>query len=103
MIFKDFLPDSTLKEYVQCYRIVHFDFSKIANPPVKFYPPKPENCLHFFLKGSISIESVEHDKETCNQPVLFGQHTSTYIRYNTVEISNFQVVFQPSVLLRLTG
>ncbi len=35
MILKDFLPSPATREFVQCYRIVHFKFEKTAQLPFK--------------------------------------------------------------------
>jgi hypothetical protein len=49
MLLKDFIPKPVLKDYVQFYRIVHFNFTEHQPIPVKAYPPKPENCLIFYI------------------------------------------------------
>lgn len=103
MILKDFLPIPTLREFIRCYRIVHFDFSKFSEIPKKVYPPKPENCLHFFILGNMEIETNDNKKEIFKNPVFVGQQTLPFKRYNTKKIINFQIVFQSSALYLLTG
>lgn len=105
MILKDFLPDPAFREFVQCYRIVHFEFDKITEAPVKVYPPKPEECIYFILKGSFDIEFINCNKKNLQLPIiLFGQQASVNRRYFFGnEFLNFQIVFQPAGLFRLTG
>ena len=102
MIIKDFLPSAHLQEFIQCYRLVHFDFTKLSETPVKLYPPKPENCLHFFIEGHIEIDK-DDKRLVYKNPVLVGQQTLAFKRYNTKKIINFQIVFQSSAIYRLTG
>ena len=105
MILKDFLPSPAVREFIQCYRIVHFEFDKIAEASVKVYPPKPEECIYFILKGSLEIEFSNCNKQNLQLPIiLFGQQTSVNRRYIFGnEFLNFQIVFQPTGLFRLTG
>jgi hypothetical protein len=62
MLLKDFLPASALRDYVQWYRIVHFEFDGSAKIPFKMYPHKPGHVLHFFVKGSFAIEEGDDGK-----------------------------------------
>lgn len=103
MILKDFLPSLELREFVRCYRIVHFEFDKTATAPFKAYPPKPEVILHFFLKDSFAIEGIDSDKKHQPPVTLIGQRTFVTKQYNGNDFLNFQVVFQPTALFRLTG
>ncbi len=63
MLLRDFLPASSLREFVQCYRIVHLNFDNFNNIPFKAYPPKPEQCLHFFLRDFLAIQKSGDKKE----------------------------------------
>src|SRR5688572_20895355 len=104
MILKDFLPGSALREFVQCYRIVHFEFGNAPELPFKAYPPKPEECLHFFLRGGEHIELGNSPKKDYQlQTVVIGQQTSVMNRYINGNLLNFTIVFQPAGLFRLTG
>ncbi len=105
MILKDFLPNPAFREYIQCYRICHFEFDKTTETSVKAYPPKPEECVYFIFKGSIEIEFMNCGKKNLDLPiVLFGQQTSINKRYFFGSVFlNFQIVFQPTGLFRLTG
>src|SRR5438445_412141 len=99
MIIKDFDPSYLVKDYVQCYRIIHFVF-KENEIPIKFYPPKPENCLHFFIDGYISISNTSGSKEIYDQPVVAGMQTNAFQRLTGKIILNFQIVFQPNAIFR---
>jgi AraC-like DNA-binding protein len=104
MILKDFLPSPSLREFVQCYRIVHFEFDKTNEAFFKAYPPKPEDCLHFFLKGGEAVELLNTAKKDYEFPiVLVGQQTSVMRRYPGNSFLSLQVVFQPTGLFRLIG
>jgi AraC-like DNA-binding protein len=104
MILRDFLPAPELREFVQCYRIVHFEFDETSEVPVKAYPPKPEVCLHFILRGNIETESADRiTKESLFPITLAGQQTTIIYRYNSSSLLNLQIVFQPTAVFRLTG
>ncbi|MEP6949801.1 MAG: helix-turn-helix domain-containing protein [Ginsengibacter sp.] len=105
MILKDFLPNPAFREFIQCYRICHFEFDKSTQTSVKAYPPKPEECIYFIFKGSLEIEFMNRGKKNLDLPIiLFGQQTSINKRcfFGSVFL-NFQIVFQPTGLFRLTG
>src|SRR5882672_4656037 len=104
MILKEFLPAPAFREFIQWYRIVHFEFDKTAAFPFKAYPPRPEECLHFFLRDREAVELINRPKKDYQlQMVLVGQQTSVMNRYAGKDFLNFQVVFQPTGLYRLTG
>jgi len=103
MLLKDFLPGISLMEFVQCYRIVHFDFSATGQVPFKAYPPKPENCLHFFLRDRFAIGNKEDDKEYQPLMLFTGQQTSLVKQYTGKDFLDVQVVFQPTGIFRLRG
>lgn len=104
MILKDFLPTAAVREFIYCYRIVHFEFDKSAESPFKIYPPKPEECLLFYLRDREEIEVAGYEKKDYKLPVvLIGQQTSIMKRYAGKNFLNFQIVFQPTALFRLTG
>lgn len=102
MILKDFLPDIALKEFIRCYRIVAFN--KPVEVPFKVYVPKPEESLLFYLKEREEIELCGCKKrDYCFPVALLGQQTSITKRFVRKFFSNFQIVFQPAALFRLTG
>lgn len=104
MIIRDFLPNPVFSEFIQCYRIVHFDFMGVEVVPFKAYTPKPEVCLHFFLHDQEEVEMMNSQKTSYNFPVvLTGQQTSLMKRYVGRDFLNFQIVFQPTSMFRFTG
>lgn len=104
MLLRDFLPDPKLKEFVQCYRIAHFEFANANERFFKAYPPKPEVCLHFILRGKIEVEFAGLNKKTTQfAATLIGQQTAVIPRYNSSSLLNFQIVFQPTAVFLLTG
>lgn len=105
MILKDFAPHPSLNEFVQCYRIVHFDFAHAAEPVLKAYAPKPEVCLHFFLRERELVQLGDDPPKDYGFPVvLAGQQTSVFNRFLLgKDFRTFNIVFQPTALFRLTG
>lgn len=104
MILKDFLPNIAFREFIRCYRIVHLEFYKSAEFPFKVYTPKPEECLLFYLKEREELELNACEKKDYHFSVgLFGQQTSITKRFAGKSFLNFQIVFQPTALFRLTG
>ncbi|MBT1687364.1 helix-turn-helix domain-containing protein [Dawidia soli] len=105
MILKDFAPHPSLREFVRCYRIVHFDFVKMPEPVFKAYAPRPEVCLHFFLRERELVQLGNGPKMDYKFPVvLAGQQTSVINRYlQGKNFITFNIVFQPTALFRLTG
>lgn len=103
MLLKDFLPCPEVREFVRNYRIVHFTFGKNAIIPAKAYPPKPEFVLHFFLRGNWAIGKSDGKKEYQPPVTFIGQRTFVTQQYTNDDFLNFQIVFQPTALFRLTG
>ena len=103
MLLRDFFPSPELRAFVQCYRIVHLEFDKSGPVPVKAYPPKPEQCLHFFLRDFFAIEKAGVEK-TCQPDILLiGQQTSVVRQFTGRDFIDVQIVFQPTALFRMTG
>ena len=105
MILKDIAPHPSLSEFVRCYRIVHFDFLQAPEPVLKAYAPRPEVCLHFFLRERELVQIGNGQKKDYKFPVvLVGQQTSVVNRYLLGnDFLTFNIVFQPTALFRLTG
>ncbi len=103
MLLKDFTPSPAISDLVRCFRICHFTFDQTITIPGKVYPPKPEMVLHFFLRDAWAIEQESGRKEYQPPITLTGQRTFVRNQYNGRDFINFQVVFQPTALFRLTG
>ena len=105
MILKDVAPHPSLNEFVRCYRIVHFGFLKTHEPVHKAYAPRPEVCLHFFLRERELVQISNAPTTDYKFPVvLAGQQTSVINRYLLgQDFMTFNIVFQPTALFRLTG
>lgn len=103
MILKEFLPHPAFREFVQWYRIIHFEFDKFIQIPFKVYSPKPEECLYFILQDSLMLELNNSTKRDSQLPIVIGQQTIVNRRYFHKKFLNLQVVFQPTGLFRLTG
>ncbi|QHT70845.1 AraC family transcriptional regulator [Rhodocytophaga rosea] len=105
MILQDFKPHPSLNEFVQCYRIVHFDFMQAKEPILKAYAPRPEVCLHFFLRERELVQLGGGPTTDYHFPVvLAGQQTSVINRYLLgKDFMTFNIAFQPTALFRLFG
>lgn len=103
MILKDFLPVPALSEFVQCYRIAHFVFDKEMPVVYKRYPPRPEQCLHFIIRGNEIVQFAHHTRGAGLPIAIVGQPTSAFIRFLENEFLIFQIAFLPGALFRLTG
>lgn len=103
MILRDFLPNPALSEFVQWYRICHFEFDNSYNIPIKAYPPKPEQILHFFLRDFWAIQKTDGKKYVQPSMMLAGQRTSLVKQTTGSNFINVQIVFQPTAVFRLTG
>lgn len=105
MILKDLPPHPSLSEFVRCYRIVHFNFTSGTEPVFKAYAPRPEICLHFFLRERELVQIGDGPRKDYKFPVvLAGQQTSVINRYlQGKTFITFNIVFQPTALFRLTG
>lgn len=104
MVLHQFIPSPSLTEFVRVYRIVHFVFDSSVVVPFKPYPPKPEHCLSFFPKDTESFEYASTKKRISNlKTIICGQQNELTNRYPSNDYINFQVVFQPAALYRLTG
>jgi AraC-like DNA-binding protein len=82
-----------------------FDFVNAPEPVLKAYAPRPEICLHFFLRERELVQLGNGPKKDYQFPVvLVGQQTSVINRYLLgKDFKTFNIVFHPSALFRLTG
>lgn len=103
MLLRDFQPHPDLREFIQWYRICHFEFGKTGTVPVKAGAPKPENILHFFLRDFWAIQRPGDVKIVQPSIVLIGQRTSLVHQFTGSTFLNVQIVFQPTGVFRLTG
>ena len=103
MILSDFLPGPALREFVQCYRIAHFVFDKMVHGVYKLYPPRPEQCLHFIIRGNESVRFANGTSCVGLPIAILGQQTSVIKRIPENEFLIFQIAFQPGALFKLTG
>jgi AraC-like DNA-binding protein len=103
MLLRDFLPHPLLREFIQWYRICHFEFGKSEVIPVKSAVPKPENILHFFLRDYWAIQRSYENIYVQPSVVFVGQRTFLVQQHTGYNFLNIQIVFQPTGVFRLTG
>lgn len=104
MILKNFLPKPCFEEYVQFYRIVHFNFEGIKQQPVKHYAPRPEHCLAFYPYDK-EIINYNNSKQVNVMPALLSGQQLSISKRSIVgnKFLSFQIIFKPAGLYRLTG
>ena len=104
MIFKDFHPSPHLQEFVEIYHLRHFVLPAVKKLPFKPYPPRPEQCIAFYPRGT-EITEIVPDGVKIEKPrsVISGQFTNKINRYISNDFIILLVVFKPGALHRLTG
>ncbi|MGN6165350.1 MAG: helix-turn-helix domain-containing protein [Flavisolibacter sp.] len=104
MIAREILPSPSLKEYIQHYRLRHFVFSTGVQPPPKPFPPRPEQCLSFYVRGCETVCYANGATYQKPRSVLSGQFTGRANRYVSYpEVLMIIVDFKPGALYRLTN
>jgi AraC-like DNA-binding protein len=104
MLIKDILPNKEISEYIQCFRIVHMVPANGISHFSKYYIPKPEMVLHAIIKGVQKIKLTTNPAtEFIYKYFLSGQQTAPVIFNGTGEFINFQIVFKPTALYKITG
>ncbi|MGG7666823.1 helix-turn-helix domain-containing protein [Dyadobacter sp. BHUBP1] len=103
MILRDIRPHPGLREFIRCYRLVHFEFAQDDLIPVKTYPPKPEQILHFFLHDFFAVQKQNGPIQRQPAMMLAGQRSFVTNQYNGCHFIDVQIVFQPTAVFQLTG
>ena len=105
MIAKDFLPRLPLSNYISQYRLRHFVFANGITPSVKPFPPRPEQCLTFYVRGTETSRYLREGVEiTKTKAVVSGQFTQRVDRYVSYpEILMIIVDFKPGALYHICG
>ncbi len=103
MILRDIIPHPSLRQFVRYYRIVHFKFDPNRPVPFKAYPPKPEQCLHFFLRDFFATQQANESLVYHPSMLLMGQRIQTFYQYTGNHFYDVQIVFQPTAIFQLTG
>ena len=104
MVLQEYKPNLMLSEFIRTFRLIHFVCSGIDILPPKPYPPRPEHCLSFYVRGTENVEYQKSGIKNGNlSAVLFGQQTEVTNRFNSNNFLLIQVVFKPGGLYRLTN
>lgn len=104
MVLQEYKPNLLLSEYIRTFRLINFVCSGIDILPPKPYPPRPEHCLGFYIRGTENVEYQKSGIKNGNlSTVLFGQQTEVTNRFNSNNFLLIQVVFKPGGLYRLTN
>ncbi len=102
--FLRFFPSPGLREFVQCFGVIHFVFPQNIPIPVKAYTPKPAESIEFFLRDPEYVVYPDADQKVRHpSAILTGQQTGIIHRYLGQEFLFFNILFQPGALFRLIG
>jgi len=102
MIYKSFLPNLTLKEFVRNYTIIDFQFSSGEPVPLKQRSPKNEQKIVFYIKEPpiIHISATDHF-ETPPPVSIFSHQMDKRTFQMQHEFRVLIIFFQPGALHRL--
>jgi AraC-like DNA-binding protein len=105
MISKDVLPSEVLRGYIHRYRLRHFVFKNGFVPTIKPFPPRAEQSLTFYVRGTETSRYLKDDLEVRKpRSVISGQFTYRVDRYVSYpEILMIITDFKPGALNRITG
>lgn len=104
MIFKSLPPSPALHEFVRNYTILHLKFNSDHAIPLKQRPPKPEQGIVFYVKGSVKLLNLKTGSSQTPAPVsVFCQQTDKKSYYVTSEFFIFTIFLRPGMLHRLIG
>jgi AraC-like DNA-binding protein len=103
-LLKDFHPKPNLQQYVRKYQVFRFVFEKDTEPPPKFYTPRPEHCITFYVRDFQRF-SYFGTKEIITYPkcVINGMYNMPIYRYGGQDFWAIKVVLQPAALYHLIG
>ena len=102
MIYKSFLPGAALSAFIRNYTIIDFSFTEDQQVPNKQRPPKPEQGLVFYIKGSVSIRNTKTGMAQTPPPVsIFSNQVDKKDYVITPRFLILTVFFRPGVLHRL--
>jgi AraC-like DNA-binding protein len=103
MIFRSYRPSLLLEPFIEVIHLRHFVFPPHTPLPFKPYPPRPEHCIAFYVRGCETTE-YPFDGLRIKRPrsALSGQHTQQINRYVSPEFLMILVVFKPGALFRFT-
>lgn len=103
MVITQVLPCPQLSEYVRKHEIFRFVFDKSSEPPPKFYVPRAEHCLTFYVREKQKFSLID-SKSIENYPtcVLVGLQNRPIYRYGGYDFWAVKVILQPTAFFRMT-
>lgn len=102
--YKGQFKQPTLHEFILRYEAFRFVFEKDVCLPVKYYTPRPEHCLTFYVRDPQRASSIDSPTIiTYPQSIIYGIQDIPIYRYGGHDFWAIKVIFQPGMLYRLTG
>ncbi len=103
-LIKDFPPNPALEEYIRKYQVFRFTYNLEDVVPVKYYTPRPEQCITFYLRDVQRYSPVQ-SLAIAGYPrcVINGIHNVSINRHGGHDFMAIKVVLQPGALFCLTG
>jgi AraC-like DNA-binding protein len=102
MIYQYIKPRPELQSFIDNYLIVHLVFDKNNPIPYKAYPPRAEQALIFYARGTVTAENPKTRKYYLPYPIIvLGQQINKLNFHPTSEYLMVKVNFKPGALYRL--
>lgn len=104
MIFQNYSPSAQLKGLIKSYHVRHFSFPPFFEVPSKPFPPRSEQYISFYIRGSERVFLIRDQIEMIRKKsMIIGQSTQLVNRTPSSEFLLIQVPFFPGALYKLTG
>jgi AraC-like DNA-binding protein len=102
--YKGQFENLALQKFVLRYEVFRFVFEKDMCLPVKYYTPRPEHCLTFYVRDPQRASYIDSATIiTYPQSIIYGLQDRPIYRYGGYDFWAIKVIFQPGMLYRLTG
>ncbi|WP_460995487.1 helix-turn-helix domain-containing protein [Spirosoma harenae] len=104
LFYKGQFDNLALQTCVLRYEVFRFEFEKHMCLPVKYYTPRPEHCLTFYVRDPQRASYIDSPTIiTYPRSIIYGLQDIPIYRYGGYNFWAIKVIFQPGMLYRLTG
>lgn len=101
-LLKRIPPCEILQETVREYQVFRFLFDEGVSPPVKFYAPRPEHSITFYVCDAQRFSYINSPTiQTYPACVVNGIYSIPILRYGGNDFLAIKVVLQPATLFQL--